>query len=305
MSRTIRFGGVIVRPTRSSAIRTRYPPSEATSPDSSRPSQWSRTSPAGHDRGGPRLRTGRPRASTIATVIRSCARSRKKIRAPGFLQAQNVFSTSVPAIGASSSLSSCVTTNAVAVAASSASRRSVGASRANAPRLAILPKVKERLRTADPYRDLAVIDSRAPRFNQATVAIVSAVAAVTGWWWLLGLLAVQLALGLTLGRRFCVPCVAYFELVQPRLGEGPLEDARPPRVANVIGLAALTASTLAYALGAASVGLALAVLVAALALIAAVTGFCAGCEAYKLVAALTGRPFVSCPIPPRPPSPSS
>ena len=41
-------------------------------------------------------------------------------------------------------------------------------------------------------------------------------------------------------------------------------------------------------------------IVAALALLAAVTGFCAGCNAYKLVCALTGRRFVSCPLPPLP-----
>src|SRR5829696_7855972 len=91
-------------------------------------------------------------------------------------------------------------------------------------------------RTAHPYRDTTMIDSRAPRFNQATVGLVSLLAVATGSWWLWALLAVQLALGLTLGRRFCLACVAYFELVQPRLGEGPLEDSRPPRFANLVGL---------------------------------------------------------------------
>jgi hypothetical protein len=38
--------------------------------------------------------------------------------------------------------------------------------------------------------------------------------------------------------------------------------------------------------------------VAVLALLAATTGFCTGCEAYKLGCLLTGRPFVSCPLPP-------
>jgi hypothetical protein len=85
---------------------------------------------------------------------------------------------------------------------------------------------------AHPYHDTDVIDARAPRFNQATVGRVSLVALVTGWWWLLGLLAAQLLLGLRFGRRWCLPCVLYFEVVQPRLGEGPLEDARPPRFAN-------------------------------------------------------------------------
>jgi Domain of unknown function (DUF4395) len=155
-------------------------------------------------------------------------------------------------------------------------------------------------RAADPYRDTDVIDSRAPRFNQATIGVLSVVAVLTGWWWLLALLALQLAVGLTFGRRFCLACVAYFELVQPRVGEGPLEDSRPPRVANMVGLAVLGAAALAYAAGQPLVGAVLGGLVAGLALIAAATGFCTGCEAYKLACRLTGRPFVSCPLPPQP-----
>jgi hypothetical protein len=155
-------------------------------------------------------------------------------------------------------------------------------------------------RAADPYRDLDVIDSRAPRFNQATIGLLAAVAVVTGWWGLLAALAAQLAIGLTLGRRFCLPCLAYFELVQPRLGEGPLEDSRPPRFANMVGLAVLGAASVASAAGFGTVGAALGSLVAALALLAAVTGFCAGCEAYKLGHLLTGRRFESCPLPPQP-----
>src|SRR5215216_6302695 len=149
---------------------------------------------------------------------------------------------------------------------------------------------------ADPYRDLTVIDSRAPRFNQAVVGVVSLVAVLTGWWWLLALLALRLALG----RRWCLPCVAYFELVQPRFGEGPLEDSRPPRVANMVGFTVLTLASVAHAAGWTIAGAALGLLVAGLALLAATTGFCTGCEAYKLACRLTGRPFVSCPLPPRP-----
>ena len=152
-------------------------------------------------------------------------------------------------------------------------------------------------RSVDPYRDLDVIDSRAPRTNQAVIGTLSVVAVATGWWWLLALLALQLAIGLTFGRRYCLPCLLYFEVIQPRFGEGPLEDSRPPRAANMVGLAVLAAGALAYALGATTVGVALGLLVAALALLAAVTGFCTGCEAYKLGCLLRGKPFVSCPIP--------
>jgi hypothetical protein len=154
-------------------------------------------------------------------------------------------------------------------------------------------------RLADPYRDLDVIDSRAPRFNQATIGLLATLALATGWWWLLGVLGAQLLVGLTLGRRFCLPCLAYFELVQPRVGEGPLEDARPPRFANLVGTVFLTAATVAYATGLTTLGAVLGGIVAALALIAAATGFCSGCEAYKLGSFLLGRPFVSCPLPNR------
>jgi hypothetical protein len=154
-------------------------------------------------------------------------------------------------------------------------------------------------RSADPYRDLAVIDSRAPRFNQAVIGSLSLLAIVTGWWWILPALAAQLAIGLTLGRRYCLPCLAWFELLQPLLGEGPLEDARPPRFANLVGATVLSAASLAFAVGLAVPGTALGALVAALALLAAVTGFCTGCEAYKLGCLLARRPFVSCPLPPR------
>jgi O-antigen/teichoic acid export membrane protein len=153
-------------------------------------------------------------------------------------------------------------------------------------------------RRADPYHDTQVIDARAPRVNQAVVGIVSLVAILIGWWFLLALLALQLALGLVLGRRWCLACVLYYEVLQPRFGEGPLEDSRPPRFANVIGFGFLTAVFVAYAIGWATVGAVLGGIVAALALLAAVTGFCTGCNVYKVVCALTGHRFVSCPLPP-------
>ena len=145
-----------------------------------------------------------------------------------------------------------------------------------------------RPRTAHPYRDLDVIDARAPRFNQVVVGSVSLLAVVTGWWPLLGVLALQLAIGLRFGRQWCLPCVAYFELIQPRFGQGPLEDSRPPRFANKVGFAFLTAASVAYLAGVPLIGAALGVAVASLALLAAVTGFCAGCWMYKVAAPFFG-----------------
>lgn len=166
--------------------------------------------------------------------------------------------------------------------------------------LLILSKVKrQNQHLADPYRDLHVIDSRAPRFNQTVVGVLSAVAVLAGWWWLFALLAAQLAVGLTFGRRYCLPCLVYFELVQPVLGEGPLEDSRPPRFANVVGATVLSAAALSSLFGLDLLGAVLGGLVAVLALVAAATGLCAGCEMYKLGYLLTGRRFIACPLPAR------
>ena len=155
-------------------------------------------------------------------------------------------------------------------------------------------------RTADPYRDLDVIDSRAPRFNQATIGLLAALAVATGWWWLLGVLGAQLLArpDRLAGASACLASPTS-ELVQPRFGEGTLEDARPPRFAESRRRGLLSAATVAYAGGLTTLGAVLGGIVAALALLAAATGFCTGCEAYKLGSFLLGRPFVSCPLPPR------
>jgi hypothetical protein len=144
------------------------------------------------------------------------------------------------------------------------------------------------IRKADPYRDTDVIDARAPRTNQAIVGTLSLAAVVTGWWPILGVLGAQLAIGLAFGRRYCLPCLVYFELIQPRIGEGPIEDSRPPRFANLVGAIFLLAATLAYLAGVAAVGVALGTIVAALALLAASTGLCVGCEMYKIAARIKG-----------------
>jgi hypothetical protein len=142
--------------------------------------------------------------------------------------------------------------------------------------------------TADPYRDLQVIDSRAPRANQAFVGLWAAAALATGLWPLLALPALQLSITLRFGRRFCLPCRFYFAVVQPWLGEGPVEDARPPRFANQLGAAFLWGAALLHVAGLHRAGDAVALLVAVLALLAATTGLCVGCLAYRLGARLRG-----------------
>lgn len=143
-------------------------------------------------------------------------------------------------------------------------------------------------RTADPWRDTDVIDQHAARFGQGTTGVVALLGVVLGWPLAWALMSAQLLIGITLGRQYCIPCVAYFTLVQPRFGEGPLEDSRPPRLANMMGTAFLGSAAALWWLGAPAAGTAIAGLVAFLALLSASTGFCAGCEVYKLAARLRG-----------------
>lgn len=145
-----------------------------------------------------------------------------------------------------------------------------------------------RPRIADPWSDTDVLDVHAARFNQGVTGTVALIGAVFGWPLAWALMAAQLAIGLTLGRRWCLPCLTYFTVVQPRFGEGPLEDARPPRLANMMGVAFLGSAAALWWLGAETAGTVIAVVVAVLALLSASTGFCAGCEIYRLSARMRG-----------------
>lgn len=133
-----------------------------------------------------------------------------------------------------------------------------------------------------------MVDARAPRTNQAVVAITCAIALLTGAWWVAALMGLQLAAGLLLGRKYCLPCVFYFEVLQPVFGEGEVEDARPPRFANILGAVFLGAASLAHVSGFAAAGWFLIAMVAMLATVAVVSGFCLGCSMYRIVAHLRG-----------------
>lgn len=139
---------------------------------------------------------------------------------------------------------------------------------------------------SDPLSALAVpsgvptLDVRAARLSQGLVTALVLVAAAAGRWELLALPALHLAFSAALGRRGNVAVRAFDALLRPRLGAPALEDARPPRFANVVGATFLVASLVAHAAGAAALGWALALVVGALAFVASATGACLGCWAY-------------------------
>jgi hypothetical protein len=138
------------------------------------------------------------------------------------------------------------------------------------------------------------IDPRGPRFNQAVLTVALLGAFLLDARVIVPVFAVVLLLGAAFGPRYGPFLRLYAEVIKPRLSPpADLEDPRPPRFAAAVGVVFLTAATVAFAAGAAAVGWTLALIVAALAGLAAVTGICVGCEIYVLLARRRGVRLVA------------
>ena len=133
-----------------------------------------------------------------------------------------------------------------------------------------------------------LVDVRASRLGQAVTAALALGAVLLGSPALLALAALSCGASAILGRRGNLPVRAFDAWLRPRLGEGRLEDARPPRFASAVGAAFLAAALVALPAGAPAAAWALAAVVGGLALISATTGFCLGCSLYRLGAPLRG-----------------
>jgi hypothetical protein len=128
----------------------------------------------------------------------------------------------------------------------------------------------------------SLVDQNAIKFAQTVITIWIVIAGALGAPWLIAFLAAALStsagspsrsLFLLLYRRGAVP----LGLVRPRVIP---DDPAPHRFAQGVGAAFLAASTLALFTGATVAGWVLAGIVAALALLNVVAGFCAGCFVY-------------------------
>jgi hypothetical protein len=142
--------------------------------------------------------------------------------------------------------------------------------------------------------DLPVgIDPRGPRVAAGITGAVLAVAVLTGSVWVLAVQVAVFAVTATLGVARGPYAVVYRRVVRPRLAPPTeLEDPRPPRFAQVVGLV-VTGTGLVAAMA----GVNAAVEVAAglgfvAAFLNAVFGLCLGCELYLALARLRARPAV-------------
>lgn len=136
----------------------------------------------------------------------------------------------------------------------------------------------------------AGIDPRGPRFAAGVTSVVLALVVITGSAPLLALQVAVFAVAAAFGISASPYGWLYRTFVRPRLGAPTeLEDPRPPRFAQLVGL---VVTGVGLVLGLAGVGGAV-VVAAALALVAAVLnavfGLCLGCELYLLATRARAR----------------
>jgi hypothetical protein len=139
----------------------------------------------------------------------------------------------------------------------------------------------------------AGIDPRGARVAATLTSLVLALVLVTPQAVATALLAAQLvvfAIGALRGIQHTPYAVVFRDLVRPRVGPpAELEDPRPPRFAQGLGLVFVSVGLVGFLAGSAAVGLVATGLALIAALLNAVFGLCLGCELYLILRRITTR----------------
>lgn len=128
-----------------------------------------------------------------------------------------------------------------------------------------------------------MIDPRGHRFGAGLSALLLIASFVTGW--VPGVVLALLSIGTSaaFGLRFSIYGAIWRRIARAvRLPKAEPEHEYPPRFAQTLGSVALILSLAAFALGATILGWVLALAVAALQSLLAMTGYCLGCKLYFL-----------------------
>jgi hypothetical protein len=128
-----------------------------------------------------------------------------------------------------------------------------------------------------------MIDPRGHRFGAGASALLLIGSFATGWVPGVGLALLSIGTSAAFGLRWSIYGAIWRRIAKAaRLGKVEPEHEYPPRFAQTLGSVALIASLLAFAAGVTPVGWFLALAVAALQSLLAVTGYCLGCRLYFL-----------------------
>lgn len=135
------------------------------------------------------------------------------------------------------------------------------------------------------------IDPRGPRCAATLTTVVLAVALITANPWVLAAQAVVFALGAGLGIGRSPYGWLFRTVVRPRLAPpAELEDPRPPRFAQTVGLVFAVVGLIGFVSGLTVLGLVATAFALAAAFLNAAFGYCLGCELYLVLRRLTSRP---------------
>jgi hypothetical protein len=132
------------------------------------------------------------------------------------------------------------------------------------------------------------VDPRGLRFAAGVTTVLLALTLVTGSAWPLAFQAVVFAISVAFGVQASPYGVVFKRLVRPRLGPpAELEDAAPPRFAQLVGLVFAVAGLTGYLTGATVLGVVATAFALVAAFVNAAVGLCLGCEAYLLIKRIT------------------
>lgn len=128
------------------------------------------------------------------------------------------------------------------------------------------------------------VDPRGLRFAAGVTTVVLALTLVLDNPWPLAVQAVVFAISVAFGVQASPYGLLFKRLIRPRLGPPKeLEDAAPPRFAQLVGLVFAVAGLIGYLTGATVLGVVATGFALVAAFVNAAVGLCLGCEAYLLI----------------------
>ena len=134
------------------------------------------------------------------------------------------------------------------------------------------------------------IDARGPRFSAVITTVVLAIALVTSNIWVIAFQTAVFAIGALRGPQFTPYAFIFKKIVKPRLKSTPaLEDVRPLRFAQTVGLGFALVATIGAASGATGVFAVATAFALVAAFLNAAFNFCLGCQMYLLLVRATSK----------------
>jgi hypothetical protein len=128
------------------------------------------------------------------------------------------------------------------------------------------------------------VDPRGLRFAAGVTTVLLALTLIFGSPWILAVQTLVFAIAVAFGVQASPYGQVFKRLIRPRLGRPKeLEDAAPPRFAQLVGLIFAVVGLVGYLTGATVLGVVATGFALVAAFVNAAVGLCLGCEAYLLI----------------------